>query len=333
MSIERDPTKGRLAVRRWLRAGLGLVPMPVLVPLRGAYAHAPAGSTRRKVVGTALRAARLRAITGVDEFTLADAPDLHFANVDSQIVQLVYWLGQSGYEPGEAAFWRRACEEAGGILEIGANIGYYTVQGASASRGTRYVAVEPLPANVDALRRNIALNDLKVEVVAAAVVGASDDGNGAEPAPVTLMLPDLHPYAASTGAYVKGASVGDRVATRSATVPAVRSTSLVADGDIDLVKIDIEGFEYEVLAPLRAWLATAVPVLFVEVLDHSQDLRDLLADLVADSALEAWALTGDRPQAIDGETLRHRSLKRDFGTRDVVLAPPERAARLGLPGR
>jgi FkbM family methyltransferase len=286
------------------------------------YGNAPKGSTKRKIAGAFLKVVRLRAITGVTEFTLTDAPSLRFVNSDSQIVQLVYWLGQSGYEPGEAAFWRQACQQSKGILEIGANIGYYTVQGAAASRGTKYVAVEPLPANVSALRSNVALNDLVVDVVEAAVVGVKDTDT------VTLMLPDLHPYAASTGAYVKGAQIGDRVASRSVTVPAVAVDTLV-DG-IDLVKIDIEGFEYDVLAPMRDWFASAQPVLFIEVLDHSQELRDLLADLV-DGGFGAWALTPGHPTRIDGPTLRHRSLKSDFGTRDVVLAPPTHAERLGLP--
>jgi FkbM family methyltransferase len=322
VSDEGVPTKGRLKIRLWLRKALRVVPMRLLVPLRYAYARAPLGSPRRKITGRLLKVVRLRAITGVKEFELADAPNLRFVNSDSQIVQLVYWLGQTGYEPGEAAFWRRACEQATGILEIGANIGYYTVQGASAARGTRYVAVEPLPANVGPLRANLALNELDVEVVEAAVVGH------ANPEPVTLMLPDLHPYAASTGAYVKGAQVGDRVASRSVTVPAVAADTLVAG--IDLLKIDIEGFEYDVLAPIRSWLASAQPVLFIEVLDHSQELRDLLADLV-EGGYGAWALTGANPTAITGETLRRRSLRVDFGTRDVVLASPAQAARLGLP--
>jgi hypothetical protein len=101
---------------------------------------------------------------------------------------------------------------------------------------------------------------------------------------------------------------------------------------IDLVKIDIEGFEYPVLAPLREWLTSSRPTLFVEVLDHSDELRDFLAGLV-DGGYGAWALTGDRPTPITADALRRQSLKRDYGTRDVVLAAPERAPALGLPAR
>ncbi len=322
--MKRDlPTPTRMKIRGVVRGALGVVPRRALEPLRHAYPRAPEGSVRRRLLGAALSVVRLRAITGVDTFRLSDAPDLQLANVDSQIVQLVYWLGQSGYEPGEAQWWRKACSQAQRILELGANIGYYTVQGASAARDIPYVAVDPLPVNVDALRRNLALNSLdNVEIVEAAVVG--DDG----PATVELMLPDLHPYATQTGAYVAGAAVGDRPASHSVTVPTIPMRDLL--NGVDLLKIDIEGFEHEVLAPVRAELVSRTPVLFIEVLNDAVELRGFLADLVDEGVYGIWALTDEGAAPVSTSELRARGVKTAYGTRDVILAPPSRAVALGL---
>ncbi|MCW2536833.1 MAG: Methyltransferase, FkbM family, partial [Modestobacter sp.] len=67
--------------------------------------------------------------------------------------------------------WRSFCRSAQSVLELGANVGYFTVQAAKAAPGVRHVAVEPHPFSLQICRANLALNHVSsVELVGAAAV-------------------------------------------------------------------------------------------------------------------------------------------------------------------
>lgn len=53
--------------------------------------------------------------------------------VGARLERTLYWFGEQGYEPGEAAWWRLLCSRATAVLEIGSNIGWYTTVGAAAA--------------------------------------------------------------------------------------------------------------------------------------------------------------------------------------------------------
>src|SRR5215212_6643397 len=81
-------------------------------------------------------------------------------------------------------WWRHCCTRASAVLELGANVGYFTVQGATAAPGARYVAVEPHPVSAGVCRANLALNGIgSVELLEAAAVP------GAGPSAVELQVP------------------------------------------------------------------------------------------------------------------------------------------------
>jgi tRNA1(Val) A37 N6-methylase TrmN6 len=61
-----------------------------------------------------------------------------------------------------ADVWEMLCSTAKCIVEVGANVGLFTVSGGLATRGS-YVAVEPVPEIADLLNRNIARNGLAAQ--------------------------------------------------------------------------------------------------------------------------------------------------------------------------
>ena len=78
-----------------------------------------------------------------------------------------------------------ACTTAATVFDVGANIGIYSVLAARATGPHgRVVAFEPVPANIDLLRRNLESNSVTqgVHVVEAAV--------GSEAGELTLFLED-----------------------------------------------------------------------------------------------------------------------------------------------
>lgn len=246
-------------------------------------------------------------------FRLTDRRELQFARSDSLIMARVYWAGESGWEPELVPWWRFACVGARRAVEIGANVGYFTVQGASAAPDTRYRAVEPHPASAEALRRNVGLNGLaNVEVIeGAAVTDAAVDA-------VTLNIPELDHYAAPAGAFVGGEVRAHLVVGSVLEVPAVPITTLVAGAD--LIKLDVEGQEASLLGAVMDDLATDTPTIFVEVLDEADELREVLRQLTAQGGYSLYLPVGGHLVALPAAALATTRLQRAGQGRDLILS-------------
>ena len=160
-------------------------------------------------------------------------------------------------------------QESSLVLDIGASLGFYTIPLAlAASRsGGRVVAVEPVAANCAVLRRNLELNGV------ADVVSVLPVALGTRRAEVVL-----HVETGGTGnATIVSGLAADEVARHDEA--GGTGTEQLADvyrfDEIDLspddrdrpcslVKLDVEGFEMEVLAGASSFLAANRPVIFAE---------------------------------------------------------------------
>src|SRR5215208_3746869 len=120
-------TGARVAARRTVARVLGLVPFAWLSWLRDLHARSRHGSSRRRALGAVLEVVRHRDLRGVGSFSLVDRPEVRMLAADSLVVRRLYWFGELGYETSEAAWWRWFCERSSRILELGANVGSYTV--------------------------------------------------------------------------------------------------------------------------------------------------------------------------------------------------------------
>lgn len=124
------------------------------------------------------------------------------------------------------------------FFDVGANVGTYCVL-ASAVCHARTLAIEPNPATQAALERNVGLNGIADRVRIAKVAA----GAGAGSTSITTSLDSLNHVA----------EAGETSPT--ITVP-VETLDNLAGADVPiLMKIDVEGFEAEVLAGARRLLA------------------------------------------------------------------------------
>ncbi|WP_066361020.1 FkbM family methyltransferase [Herbidospora mongoliensis] len=317
MAEKLSPTvRARVLARQMLSRSLIVVPPGVTMKARSSY-HSSSGVSRT-VLGQVVRVLRHRPLGFVSDFALPDNPRIRLAAVESRLARILFWYGERGYEGMETACWRDLCAKANGILELGANIGYYTVQGADAARDVPYVAVEANPEAAGIVSRNADLNGLdNVKVVQAAVV--PDDA----PATLELSLPDQESYVAPTGAYLSegGEGISNRPANRTITVPTVRMSELVDFAD--LIKLDIEGYEANVLRAVWPQLLANRPTIVVEVLRNVPALRQVLRDLRAEN-YEVRAIGDDALHVItDAELASEEPLPR-YGSRDVIVVPAEK---------
>jgi FkbM family methyltransferase len=307
-----------MALRRTIVSIVAIMPESWVLRVRARYLAAAAPRWARPGMRALLSAARLGGLPVSEPFTIPGAAPLRMSPADSFVTQRVYWLGVDGYEPGETAWWAALASAHTSILELGANVGLYTIVGAAASPRARYRAVEPNPVTCDVLRENVTLNDLAhVEVVEAAVVGARAADS------TVLHIPDRDLYTASAGAYVDGAVDIDTPASRVVTVPTMATDALV-DG-VDLLKLDIEGLELEVLEAARPWLVRTRPTIVVEVRDDARRLQAFVEALVAEADYECYAVRSHAVVGVDAATVSGR-LERDLGTRDLTLLPTGRRA-------
>jgi FkbM family methyltransferase len=143
------------------------------------------------------------------------------------------------WEPVATRSFLEPLREGGVAVDVGANLGYYTVvAGDAVGPGGRVIAVEPEPRNAALLEENVRLNgfDDRVEIVVAAAGEA----------------------AGSTLLYLSEANLGDHRAfdsddgRRALEVPIVALDDLPAlAGRVDLLKIDVQGAEAAVLRGAR----------------------------------------------------------------------------------
>jgi FkbM family methyltransferase len=144
------------------------------------------------------------------------------------------------WEPEEAAFLRAVLRPGASFLDVGANIGYFTLLASQIVGSTGSVlAVEPEAQNVDLLRANIWRNRAwNVRTVAVAAQGQTGY--------VGLRL-----SAANRGDH----QVVDASTHTGSLVPAVGLDELLAGVPIDVVKIDVQGVDHDVVEGLRAVIA------------------------------------------------------------------------------
>ena len=163
------------------------------------------------------------------------------------------------HEPPVVAWLKENVRPGMNAIDLGANIGSYTVLLANlVGPEGRVLSVEADTGVVQILRHNVEANRLAhVDVVN----GAAHSSCG------TLRLGRAAASSWYTGAYYRQAS-------EWVDVPACTVDSLVADRQwvrVDLVKIDVEGNETAVLQGMNWVLRNFRPIVFVELHDYNDE--------------------------------------------------------------
>jgi FkbM family methyltransferase len=316
MDLDRAVLQLQLRTRRMTTGVVRRLPVTVADRLRGPVTAPPPGRRHRArdALAGVLRRGGIPA--GVTTFTLRDNQDLAFVNAQSLVLHQLYWFGEQGWEPQLLPWWRRFCRRASAVLELGANVGYFTVQGAKAAPHARYIAVEPYPASARVCRANLELNRVEsVELVVAAAV------TDAELPAVELHVP-REQLATPTVAFIAAdTELPERMrrrVTQTISVSAVDVRSFLSG--INLLKLDVEGQEHALLAASREHLRTRKPTVFVEVLPGTTRLRQLIADLCRDDGFQCYVPRADSLVRLEISDILGAPLLDRYGCQDVILS-------------
>ena len=162
-------------------------------------------------------------------------------------------MARDGWEADEIGAFLELMETHDSVLDIGANVGFYSCL--AASRGKHTVAVEPSPRNLGFLYRNLWENGfLNVEVFP---LGLAAQGG----------IRRLYGYG-GTSSFVPGWA---QARQGQSSLVGLSTLDTIAAGRLGrrklLIKMDVEGFELEVLAGARATLdLIPKPTWLVEIL-------------------------------------------------------------------
>lgn len=164
------------------------------------------------------------------------------------------------YEPEVTAVLSELKLKEGMIVNIGANVGFYSVYLAKAfPDSTKTLAIEPNPEAYRQLQNNIGRNDLSMRIHAVQACVGESEGN------IELFVIDGKPEYSSIGGIAHpGVTKFKQTSVKVRVVPLA---DLVGDERVSLIFVDTEGAEVIVFGGARDILLRDKPLLFFECSD------------------------------------------------------------------
>ena len=165
------------------------------------------------------------------------------------------------WNPDEYHAFRAATQKGTTVLDVGANVGAYTLMFANwVGENGRVFAFEPAPDACDGLRAHIALNgfDDRVAVIQAAVSASVGDAPFA-----------VHPSGGASSLALASVKDATRLTVSTETIDSICKAYGLLPA---VIKIDVEGAELDVLRGARNTLALPGLHVFVEL--HPSAWRD-----------------------------------------------------------
>ncbi|MBX3357725.1 MAG: FkbM family methyltransferase [Phycisphaeraceae bacterium] len=158
-------------------------------------------------------------------------------------------------EPAVQAQFQHLLRPGDVVYDIGSNYGFLAILAARCvGPGGKVIAFEPVPANAGHIRHNAAINAMpNIRVIQAAAAS--------QPGHLDLILAH-HPGGAVLSSAQAPPDASGRLRVETVTID-----DLVANSQVpppSLVKVDVEGAEFEVLAGMEQTLARHAPRLIVE---------------------------------------------------------------------
>lgn len=150
-----------------------------------------------------------------------------------------YRMADASYEPMLATALLKLLDPGDCFIDVGANCGYFSVMAKQRVKNGKVIAIEPLPANVATIRRQLAANNnMQIDIIEAAV--DSSDGE--------IIFDITENNACGRIAGVKWEQ--SRVMVKQIRVKTVQLSRYIDANRPRVVKIDVEGHEAHILQSL-----------------------------------------------------------------------------------
>lgn len=236
--------------------------------------------------------------------------------------EYIQWLHYFGCTDPNLETLRFLARSARCVFDVGANVGLYSLLTAASAPQCEVVAFEAHPKTFERLRAHVSSNpQLKVQPVQVAVAAA--DGQ------LSLFLSEQGDSGMASIAVGAGAARGAEVVVRARTLDALADELGRAP---QVIKIDVEGYEPEVLIGARKTLTDARPELVLEwtpswSVERPAALRRAV-ELLSDLGYRAWTIPHLPDLTFREVALDELSNINESKQLNLVLSTRDRAAEL-----
>ncbi len=178
-------------------------------------------------------------------------------DLSSDVTNKILLQGFAGYENGTPSFFVDRCRKAQVVLDIGANVGYYSILAALSNPDAEVIAFEPVPQLYDRLVRNVELNQLgsRIKAMNLAVSDRCDE--------IPLYVPNNGVLCESS---ILAGFRPDSMQLRAEATTVDTFLQAHGVGSVDLIKIDVEGAEHLVFKGMWKTLERMQSDIICEVL-------------------------------------------------------------------
>lgn len=188
----------------------------------------------------------------------------------------LYWGGLFAHEPETMRIWTDHARKVDMVLDIGANSGVFALAAATVG-ATNVHAFEPLPRVYKLLQRNVSINETTAiktwQMAMGSTKGLARMFDPGGDAPTSASLSEEF----ATAKFSRLREVDVQVTT----VDLFCSEHGIQG--VDLIKIDVEGFEEHALQGMRQVVAASKPIILMEVLPGEEvRLRSTVSQLWPD---------------------------------------------------
>lgn len=169
----------------------------------------------------------------------------------------IFWKGFGGYEGNSELLFYWLCKKSDTVIDVGANIGYYSLVAAISNPKLKIIAFEPVEHIINRFRKQIEINSINNIKIEPLIVNNNSE-------PLTFYIPkgsnmDL---AAST----KKGWVSNTVKKNISSISLDDYFESRDINTISLVKLDCEFHEFEVLEGMSNLLKKYKPAIIIEIL-------------------------------------------------------------------
>ncbi len=179
-------------------------------------------------------------------------------------MSILFWRGITAYEGFTIQLWKHFSQESKYIFDIGANVGLFGIVSKKIAKNAEVFFIEPLERNVLLIKKNILLNGMHLDVFPVAVADKESTSTFYD------MKSDDNTIGSLKKDFVKKHKHHKEIVPIK--VPVTTLDNLVNNNSIpaiDLMKIDVEGVDFEVLKGANNTIKMYRPVIIIEITDNT----------------------------------------------------------------
>jgi FkbM family methyltransferase len=218
----------------------------------------------RRFYKPSLRIAAYLKFRGSFRVTIEKDTSMKLYNNNLTTISILFWRGFRSYEGFTIQLWKQFSQESTYIFDIGANVGLYGIISKTIANNSKVFFVEPLERNLLLIKKNISLNGMNLDVFPFALADKES----------TSTFYDMKSHDNTIGSlkkdFVKKHKHHKEIIPIKVKVTTldnlIKKNKIPA---VDLMKIDVEGLDYEVLKGAYNAIKTYRPLIIIEITDNT----------------------------------------------------------------